>query len=107
MLSLLSSVPLFIFLSELYFLIFYVGLALSHLLLCTFFVLLSPYIFLEHFQRQRTEKEERRKTKGQKKKKDKEKIRTEVSTEVSWWIADLKIDQLNAFRVNSNRDTLE
>ena len=36
---------------------FYVGLALSHFLLCTFFVLLflSPYIFLEHFQRKRAE----------------------------------------------------
>ena len=64
---------------------------------------LSPYIFLEHFQRQRTEEEEERLNK----KKDKEKSRVEVDIEVSWWIADLKTDQLNAFRVNSKRDTLE
>ena len=44
---------------------------------------------------------------GGQKKKDKEKGRTEVSIEVSWWIADLKTDKLNAFRVNSKRDTLE
>ena len=39
--------------------------------------------------------------------KNKEKSRTEVDIEVSRWIADLKTDQLNAFRVNSERDTLE
>ena len=60
---------------------------------------LSPYIFLEHFQRRGTEKEER-----QKKEKDKDKSRTEVGIEVSWWIADLKTDQLNAFRVNSKTE---
>ena len=62
MFSLLSSVPLFIFLSQLCFLLFYVGLALSHFLLCTFFCIvlsLSPYVFLEHFQ-----EKERRKTEG-------------------------------------------
>ena len=52
-------------------------------------------------RRRKTEDEERLK------KKDKEKSRTEVHIEVSWWIADLKTDQLNAFRVNSKRDTLE
>ena len=41
---------------------------------------------------------------GQKKKKDKEKSHTEVDIEVSWWIADLKTDQLNAFRVNSKTE---
>ena len=76
---------------------------------------LSPYIFLEHFQKkkdrrrrkagdERTEDEEKQK---EKKKKDKEKSRTEVDIEVRWWIADQKTDQLNAFRVNSKRDTLE
>ena len=42
-----------------------------------------------------------------KKKKNKEESRTEVDIEVSWWIADLKTDQLNAFQINSKRDTLE
>ena len=88
-------------------------------LLCTFFVLLflslSPYIFLEHFQKkkdrrrrkvgdERTEDEEGQK---EKKKNDKKKSRTEVDIELSWWIADLRTDQLSAFRVNSKRDTLE
>ena len=41
---------------------------------------------------------------GEKKKKDKDKSRTEVDIEVSWWIADLKTDQLNAFRVNSKAE---
>ena len=62
MFSLLSSAPLFISLSQLCFLLFYVGLALSHFLLCTFFGIvlsLSPYVFLEHFQ-----EKERRKTEG-------------------------------------------
>ena len=40
-------------------------------------------------------------------KKDKEKSLTKVDIEVSWCIAGLKTDQLNAFRVNSKRDTLE
>ena len=110
-LSLLSSVPLFIFLSQLCFLLFYVGLALSHFLLCTFFVLLflslSLYILgtlseIRDRRRRKTEDEERLK-----KKKDKKKSRTEVNIEVSWWIADLRTDQLDAFRVNSKRDTLE
>ena len=57
---------------------------------------------MEDRRRRKTEDEERLK-----KKKDKEKSRTEVDIEVSWWIADLKTDQLNAFRVNSKRDTLE
>ena len=71
---------------------FFIALSLS----------LSPYIFLEHFQRQGTEEEERLK-----KKKDKKKSRTEVNIEVSWWIADLRTDQLDTFRVNSKRDILE
>ena len=45
--------------------------------------------------------------KNQRKKKENKKSRTEVDTEVSWWIADLRTDQLNAFRANSKRDTLE
>ena len=53
------------------------------------------------------EEEENQETKGEKKNKKKEKNRTEVNIEVSWWIADLKTDQLNAFRVNSKRDTPE
>ena len=44
---------------------------------------------------------------GQKKKKDEEESLTEVDIEVSWWIDDLRADQLNAFRVNSKRDTLK
>ena len=67
---------------------------------------LSPYIFLEHFQRQGAEEKEEGDGR-QKKKKDKNKSRTEVDIEVSWWIADLKTDQFNAFRVNSKQDTLE
>ena len=66
---------------------------------------LPPYIFLEHFQRQGPEKKEG--DERQKQKKDKEKSCTEVDMEVSWWIADLKTDQLNAFRVSSKPDTLE
>ena len=62
---------------------------------------LSPYIFLEHFQKkkdrrrrkagnERTEDEEGQKEK--KNKKDKEKSRTEVDIEVSWSIANLRAD---------------
>ena len=43
---------------------------------------LSPYIFLEHFQRQGAEEKEEGDGR-QKKKKDKEKSRTEVDIEVS------------------------
>ena len=50
------------------------------------------------------EEEESQETKREKKNKDNEKSRTEVNIEVSWWIADLKTDQLNAFRVNSNTE---
>ena len=60
-LSLLSSVPLFIFLSQLCFLLFfYVGLTFSFFPLYVFCVALSlsPYIFLEHFQRQGAEEKE-------------------------------------------------
>ena len=53
------------------------------------------------------EEEESQETKGEKKKQDKEESRTEVDIEASWCIADLKTDQLNAFRVNSKRHTLE
>ena len=55
-------------------------------------------------RRRRTEEEESQETKREKKQKDKEKSRTEVNIEVSWWIADLKTDQLNAFRVNSKTE---
>ena len=125
----LSSVPLFIFLSQLCFFLFYVGLALSHFFaLYVFCIALSfslPRYSWNTFRRRRdrrrrkTEDEERQKTKKdrrrrrtedeerQKKKKDKEKSRTKVDIEVNWWIADLRIDQLNRFRVNSKRDTLE
>ena len=33
-----------------------------------------------------------------------EKSRTEVDIEVSWWIADLKTEQLSAFRINSKTE---
>ena len=59
-LSLLSSVPLFIF-SQLCSLLFYFGLTLSFFLLCILFCIslsLSPYIFLEHFQKKKTEEEQ-------------------------------------------------
>ena len=49
-------------------------------------------------------KKKARRRKGEKKKKDKEESRTEVDIEVSWWIADLKTDQLSAFRVNSKTE---
>ena len=67
---------------------------------------LSPYICLKDFQEKETEgqkkkkdRRRRRKTEDEErlKKKDKDKSRTGVDIEVSWWIADLKTDQLNAF----------
>ena len=53
------------------------------------------------------EEEESQETIGERNNKDKEKSRIEVNIEMSWSIADLKTDHLNAFRVNSKRDTLE
>ena len=53
------------------------------------------YICLEHFQKGRTEEDEEE---GQ----GEESYRSRHR-----WIADLTTDQLNRFRVNSKRDTLE
>ena len=82
---------------------FYIGLTLSHLLAPYLFfwiaLSLSFPIYSWNTFREKGQKK--------KKKKDKEKSRTKVDIEVSWWIADLRTDQLNAFRVNSKRDTLE
>ena len=72
-------------------------LLLISFLFCTLFVLLFLFLLymLEILSEERDggiEEDGR-----QKKKKDKEKSHTEVDIEVSWWIADLKTDQLNAF----------
>ena len=60
---------------------------------------------MERFQRQRAEKKEegderREEEQGQ----GEESYRSQHR---SWWVAGLKTDHLNAFRVNSKRDTLE
>ena len=103
-LSLFSGVPLFIF-SQLYLLLFCIGLALSHFLLCVFFLYCSFFLslYILGTLRKHTTEEEHNKMKS----------RIEVDIKVSWWIVDLRADHLHAVestrrrnRVNSKRDTL-
>ena len=74
-------------------------------LLCTFFLYyslslsLSLPIYTWNVFRKKRRKTEEEEEQGEES--------AEVDVEVSWRIADLKTDQLNVFRVNSKRDTLE